>query len=80
MRKHVKVLEEMGYMTRNSHSRWSSPVLVLPKPKAVDEFRMTVDTRYPKSQIVPTAGCLTILDVILANLGEATKYASLYVL
>jgi hypothetical protein len=77
MRKHVKVLEEMGNIGRNPHSRRSSPILVVPKPKAVDEFRVSVGTRYPNSEIVPIAVSLPVLDVILANLSEATDYASL---
>jgi hypothetical protein len=43
-------------------------VLIVPKPKLPDEFRMTVDTRYPNSQLVAVAGCLPILEVLLQHL------------
>jgi len=56
IRKQIKLLEEMRYIRRNPHSRWSSPVLIVPKPQLPDEFRMTVDTRFPNSQLVAIAG------------------------
>jgi len=77
MRKQIKLLEEMGYIPRNLHSRWSSPVLIVPKLKLPDEFRMTVDTRYPTSQLVAIAECLTILQVILQHMKLASLFASL---
>jgi len=33
MLKHVKVLEEMGFVYRNKSARWSSPVMTVPKSK-----------------------------------------------
>jgi len=65
MRKQIKLLEEMDYIRRKPHSRWSSPVLIVPKHKLPDEFGMTVDTRYPNSQFLGIARCLHILEVIL---------------
>ena len=50
MRKYSRAISDI------IHCRWSSLILVVPKPKAVEEFRMTVDTLYPSSQIVPIAG------------------------
>jgi len=47
MSKHIKMLEEMGYIRRNPHSRWSSPVLIVEKPQLPNDFSVTVDTRYP---------------------------------
>jgi hypothetical protein len=77
MRKQIKLLEEMGYIRRNPQSQWSSPVLIVPKTKLPDEFRMTVDTRYPNSQLVAIAGCLPIVEVILQHLKLASEFASL---
>jgi hypothetical protein len=77
MRKQMNLLEEMGYNRRNPHSQWSSPVLILPKLTLPDEFRMTVDTRYPNSQLIAIAECLPILEVILQHLKLASGLASL---
>jgi hypothetical protein len=60
-REHIKLLEEMGFIRRNSQSPWSSAVLIVATPKLPDELRMTVDTTYPNSQLVAMAGCLPIL-------------------
>jgi len=49
----------------------------VPKPKLPDEFRITVDTRYPNSQLVAIAGCLPILEVIFQHLKHASVFASL---
>jgi len=72
----MKLLEEMGYIRRNPHSRWGSPVLIVPKPKLPDEFRLTVDTRFLNSRLVALAGCLPILEVILQQLKLAAVFAS----
>jgi len=77
MRKQIKLLEEMGYIRENPHSRWSLPVLIVSKPKLPDEFRMKVDTRYPNSQLVAIAGCSPILEVILQHLKLASVFSSL---
>jgi hypothetical protein len=57
-KKHVKILEKNGFIRKNPSSRWSSPVLIVPKPGKRDEFRMTVDCRYANSQVQPLAGFL----------------------
>ena len=77
MRKQIKLLEEMCYIRRNPHSQWSSPELIVPKPKLPDEFRMAVDTRHSNSQLVAIAGCLPILEVILQHLKLASVFATL---
>jgi hypothetical protein len=77
MRKQIKLFEEMGYICRNLQSQWRSPVLIVPKPKLPNEFRMTVDTRYPNSQLVSIAGCSSILEVILQHLKLASVFANL---
>ena len=63
MIKHVKMLEKNGFIRKNPSSRWSSLVLIVPKPGKRDEFRMTVDYRYANSQVQPVAGFLPILEV-----------------
>ena len=49
--KHVKMLQKNGFIRKNPSRRWSSPVLIVPKPGERDEFRMTVDCRYANSQV-----------------------------
>jgi len=72
-----QVSRKMGYIRRNPHSRWNSPVLTVPKPKLSNEFRMTVNTRYPNSQLVAIVGCLPILALILQHLKLASVFANL---
>jgi hypothetical protein len=57
-------------------SPWSSPVLIVPKRELQNEFRMTVDTSYPNSQLVAIAGCLPILEVILQHMKLASVFAA----
>ena len=71
------MLEEMGYIRRNPHSRWSSPVLIVEKPQLPNQFSVTVDTRYPKSHLVTIAGCLAIFEVILQHLKLASVFLQL---
>ena len=52
-------------------------MLVVSRPKIVDEFRISEDTRYPNSQIESNVGCLPILEVILPFLKDSTEEASL---
>jgi hypothetical protein len=68
---------QISQIIRNPHSRWTSPVLIVPKPKLPDELRVTVDTRYPNSQLVAIAGCLPILEGILQHLKLASVLPSL---
>jgi hypothetical protein len=77
MIKHVKILEKNGFIRRNPSIRWSSPVLIVPKPGKRDEFRMTVDCRYANSQVQPVAGLLPILEVNFQHLEKATWFSSL---
>jgi len=63
MIKHVKMLEKNGFIRKNPSSRWSSPVLIVPKPGKRDEFRMTVDCMYANFLVQPVAGFLPILEV-----------------
>jgi len=62
--------------SRNPHSRWSSPVLIVPKPKLPNELRMTADTRDPNSHLIAIAGCLPILEVIVQPLNLAWVLSS----
>jgi len=71
MIKHVQMLEKNGFVRKNPSTRWSSPVLIVPKPGKRDEFRMTVDCRYANSQVQPVAGFLLILEVNFQHLENA---------
>ena len=75
----VRKLGKLGYVKSNPGSRWSSPILVVVKTKCRHEFRMAVDTRYPNSPIVPHAGSLAIMEVILQYL-EEVNYLQVYTL
>ena len=44
---------------------------MVPKPNAKDDMRLTVDTRYTNSQVVPIAGCMSILEVIMVYLSQS---------
>jgi hypothetical protein len=73
----IRKLEKLGYVESNPGSRWSSPILVVPKPKSHNDSRMAVETWYPNSQIVPVAGSLPNMDVILQYLRGSKLFASL---
>ena len=77
MHESLRLLQKLGYVRFNPSSRWSFPVLIVPEPRKVDDFKITVDNRYPKSQIIPVVSPMTILDVILQYLSGATIFASL---
>jgi hypothetical protein len=77
MIKHVKMLEKNGFIRKNPSTRWSSPVLIVPKPGNRDKFSMTVNCRYAKSQVQPVAGCLPILEVNFQHLEKAAWFSSL---
>lgn len=63
MHQSLRLLEKLGNASFNSSSRRSFPVHTLPKPRRVDDFRMTVDTLYPNSQIIP----------VVSPISDATK-------
>ena len=77
MRKQIKLLEEMRNIRRNPQSRRRLPLSIVTEHKLPDELRMTVDTRYPNSQLVSIAGCSSILEVILQHLKLASVFANL---
>ena len=52
------------------------PLLKVPKPRKVDEFRKTVGTRYPNSQIIPVANPMPSLEVVLQYLSGTVVFAS----
>jgi hypothetical protein len=62
----VDELVKAGCIYKNPNSRWSSPIYVVRKPKG--GFRMTIDVRYPNSQLVPVAGVMPLFEVELAKL------------
>jgi hypothetical protein len=75
--KHVRMLEKNGFIRKNSSSRWSSPVLIVPNPGKRDEFRMIVDCRYANSQVQLVAGFLPILEVKFQHLEKDAWFSSL---
>jgi hypothetical protein len=77
MLKHVKAWEEMGLAYRNKNSRWSSPVMIVPKQKYPGEFRMVIHCRYANSQVQPMAGFLPILEVSVSYLDGVSWFGSL---
>ena len=77
MLKHVNVLEDMGFLYRKKSSRWSSPVMIVPKPKHTGEFRMFIDCIFSNSQVQPMAGFLPILEVSMSYLKGASRFGSL---
>ena len=77
MLKHVKPLEEMGFVYRNTKSRWLSPVMIVPKPKHPRQFRMVIDCRYPNSKVQPTGGFLPILEVSTTYFDGGSWFGSL---
>ena len=60
----------------NPHSRWSSPVLIVPKSETAGWLQD--ESGYEKSQLSSAAiwGCLSILEVILQHLTLASVFAS----
>ena len=77
IRNHVEELERAGCIRKNPLTRWSSPILVVPKPGKVGEYRLVIDVRWPNSQITPIAPNLPILEVVLMYLEGAKFFASL---
>jgi len=65
-REFVRELESAGCVRRNPKSRWSSPVYVVGKPGGKG-YRMTIDVRYPNSQLIPLAGVMPVFEVILSH-------------
>jgi len=58
VRNHIEMLVRRGCLKWNPHSKWSSPVMIFPKPGRPGEFRMVVDCRYINSQVILIAGYL----------------------
>jgi hypothetical protein len=75
--KHLKALEEMGFIYRNKSSRWSSPVMIVPKPKHPGDFRVVIYCRYANSQMHHMGGFLPILEISLKYLEGASWFGSL---
>ena len=61
----------------NPQSRWSSPAYCVPKPHKPSALRMTIDLRYPNSQLVKIAGTMPILEVVLQHLQGAEFFSTL---
>jgi len=77
VRNHIEMLVRRGCLKWNPHSKWSSPVMIVPKPRRPGEFRMTLQFRYVNSQVILIAGYLPILEVILQLLAWAFWFESL---
>jgi hypothetical protein len=71
MQKHVKELEDAGFIYRNPTSRWCCAPLIVRKPHTVNEFRMTVDLRPVNSVTEAIAWTMPMLEVILDHLRGA---------
>ncbi|ETV75436.1 hypothetical protein H257_10278 [Aphanomyces astaci] len=63
MQQHVKALEAAGFVYRNPASWWASAPLIVRKPQAKDEFRMTMDLRPINSQTEQIAWSMPMLEV-----------------
>jgi hypothetical protein len=81
-REHAKFIAEMcsrlekaGCIRKNPNARWSSPVYVVKKPKG--GYRMTIDVRYPNSQIIPIAGVMPMFETELAKLSGCRYFSTL---
>ena len=75
LKQHINSLLKGGYIRRNPHSRWASPVMVVPKPKG--GYRMVVDLKFPNSQIIPTHWPMPYVDMVMQKLAGSTCYALL---
>jgi hypothetical protein len=53
MRQQVQEMVAAGLLYRNDNARWVAPVLVVPKPGKVGQFRLTVDLRWVNQWTVP---------------------------
>ena len=73
LKQHINSLLKGGYIRRNPHSRWASPVMVVPKPKG--GYRMVVDLKFPNSQIIPTHWPMPYVDMVMQKLAGSTCYA-----
>jgi len=65
---HESLNQNLGYVQCNPWSPWSSTVLIVSRPWKVDEFRVTVDTRYPNTQNIPVASPMPILKMIMQHM------------
>jgi hypothetical protein len=63
---HVKPLEEMGFVYRNQSSLWSSPVMIVSKPKHPGEFPMIIHYKQANSEKQAMLGFLPILEVSMS--------------
>jgi len=68
MREHIYMLVRMGCLKWNPHSQWSSAVMIVAKPASRGEYRVIVHCKYVDSEVIPTAGCLPNLALILQHL------------
>jgi hypothetical protein len=68
-------LEKASCIRKNPNARWSSPVYVVKKPRG--GFRMTIDVRYPNSQLIPIAGVMPMFETELAKLVGCKFFSSL---
>jgi len=68
MREHIYMLVRMGCLKWNPHSQWSSAVMIVAEPASRGEYRVIVHCKYVDSEVIPTAGCLPNLALILQHL------------
>ena len=75
MKDFLDELLEAGCVRMNPNSHWSSPVYVVKKPSG--GYRLTIDLRYPNSQLIPIAGVMPIFEVVLSYLTGSSYFSTL---
>ena len=68
-------LEEQGLIYKNYDSRWSAPVMIVPKPGKKDQWRLVIDLRYINLCSEPVSWSMPALDYVIAQTRGA-KYFS----
>ena len=76
LKDHINTLLEKGYIKRNPNARWSSPVLISPKPNN-GGYRMLVDVKFPNAQVQDVHWPMPFLDDILRQTTGSRCYAML---
>ena len=76
LKEHITKLEEHGYIKRNPHARWASPVMVVPKPHNRG-FRMVVDVKFANDQVIKTHWPMPHMELVLKKLKKAKCFALL---
>ena len=77
MHESLRLRQKLKYARFSAWSPCSSPVVIVPKPRKVDEFNTTVGTHFSHSQNIWVPSSMPILEVVLQYLSGTTNFASL---